>query len=86
MDQCIVSETKQNIKKTWEDLFSLADLHDRDKKLTDVELSDPKNPVTILILYIFQIQCFILPAINRATQIKDLTKVKTLGPFDYALD
>ena len=42
--------------------------------------------MTILILYICQIQSFILPEINLATQTNDLTKLETLGPFDCALD
>ena len=34
MNQLLVSEAKANLKKTWEDLFSLADVEDRDEELT----------------------------------------------------
>ena len=84
MDQHIVSEAKANLKETWEDLFSLVDAHDGDKNL-DEELKDPNHPVTILCLYICQIQSFVLREINRANQSYDPTKLKTLGPFDSAL-
>ena len=34
MDKFLVLEAKANLKETWEDLFSLADVQDRDKILT----------------------------------------------------
>ena len=34
MDQLLVLEAEANLKETWEDLFSLADVQDRDKILT----------------------------------------------------
>ena len=88
MDQLMVLEAKANLKKTWEDLLSQADvpnIYDRDKRLKQRDFYDPNHPVTILILYICQIQCFVLPEINRAIQTQDESKVETLGPFDYAL-
>ena len=86
MNQILILEAKANLKEAWEDLISLADVPDKDKQLTRNELDDPNHPVTALILYICQMQCFVLPEINRAIQTQDQTKVKTLGPFDWALD
>ena len=37
-NQLLVFEAKANHKKTWEELFSLIDIQDRDKKLTKDEL------------------------------------------------
>ena len=68
MDQLLVLEAKANLKETWEDLFSLADVQDRDKELTLDELEDPNHPVTVLCLYICQMQCFVLQEITRANQ------------------
>ena len=31
LNQLVVLEAKANLQKTWEDLFSLADIQDRDK-------------------------------------------------------
>ena len=82
MDLHLVLEAKANLKKTWEDLFSLADVPDKDKELTYDELKDPNHPVTTLILYICQIQSFVFPEINRW----EFNKIETLGPFDFALN
>ena len=81
IDQQLVLEAKANLKKTWEDLFNLTDIQDKDKELLD-ELEDSCHPVTTLLLYICQIQSFILPEINRAIITQDQTKVNTLGPFN----
>ena len=54
MNQLKVFEAKANLKKTWEDLFSLADIQDIDDELGHIEGSDPYHPVTILLLYICQ--------------------------------
>ena len=85
INQFLVLEAKANLKETWDDLFSLVDVQDRYRELTCDELKDPNHPVSFLLLYICQIQSFIIPEINRATKINDQTTVKTLGPFELAL-
>ena len=84
INKLLVLEAKANLKNTWEDLFSLADIQDKDKEL-DKEFDDPNHPVTTLCLYICQIQSFVLQEINLAIQSKDQAILKTLGPFDFAL-
>ena len=48
-------------------------------------LRDPNEPVTNLILRIYQIECFVYKNLNLASRFKDEKKIVTLGPFSYAL-
>ena len=86
MEQHLVLEAKANLKETWEGIFNMADVKDRDKKLDDLEeLEDPNHPWITFIIYICQIQSFVLPEINLAYHTRDITKVETLGPFEVVL-
>ena len=46
-------EAKANIEKTWQDLYALADIPDRNEPLTDEILCDPYSAVSILCVYTY---------------------------------
>ena len=48
-------------------------------------LSDPTNPLVILILYIYSMESFIFPVINQASRTGDKSKIKNLGPYTLCL-
>ena len=50
--------TKANIKKTWEELLSKANIQGeaRDKPLARSDLEDATHPVTILMVFIYQME------------------------------
>ena len=50
--------TKANIKKTWEELLGKAKIQGeaRDKPLDEKDLFDANHPVTILMVFIYQME------------------------------
>ena len=79
--------TKANIKKTWEELLSKANIQEetRDKLLTYDELSDATHPVTILMVFIYQMENRCYNELNLACRYKDHSKVSSLGPWEVAM-
>ena len=48
-------------------------------------LHDPDHPVTQTLIYIHSMETFIYKDLKKASLNKDITKVKTLGPYAYAI-
>lgn len=48
-------------------------------------LSDPNNPLVLLVLYIYSMETFVFPTIMRASRTGDKSKAKTLGPYTLVL-
>ena len=76
---------KFNYANSWKNLFEIANLGDLDKPLTPQILSDPNSKDTRHILYLYSMESFIYPELNRASREKDETKIKFYGPFAAAL-
>lgn len=55
------------------------------KPLTPKILSDPQNAVTKHLLYLYSMESFIYPELNRASREKDRSKIKYYGAFAAAL-
>ena len=49
------------------------------------KLHDPDHPVTQIMVYIHSMETFIYKDLKKASLNKDITKVKTLGPYAYVL-
>ena len=48
-------------------------------------LHNSYHPVTQTLLYIHSMETFIYKDLKKASLNKDISKVKTLGPFAYAM-
>ena len=48
-------------------------------------LHDPDHPVTQTLIYIHSMETFIYGDLKKASLNKDITKIKTLGPYAYVL-
>ena len=48
-------------------------------------LFDPDHPVTQTLIYIHSMETFIYKDLKKASLEKDITKVKTLGPYAVGL-
>ena len=59
----------------WQLLFNLANLGDLDKPLTPRRLSNPYDPLTKLLLYIYSMESFVYQDLNQACRLKDTTKI-----------
>ena len=46
---------------------------------------DPTHPVTQTLIYIHSMETFIYKDLKKASLNKDIKKVKTLGPYAYAI-
>jgi hypothetical protein len=53
--------------------------------LTGEILHNPFHPVTETLIYIHSMETFIYKDLKKASLQKDITKVKTLGPYAYAM-
>ena len=51
--------------------------------LTEQILHDPDHPVTQTLIYIHSMETFIYKDMKKASLNKDITKVKTLGPYAF---
>ena len=71
----------------WKTLFSLAKLNDVEfsKPLTPKILSDPDHPCVKALIYIYSMESFVFSELNRASRMKDVTKIKFYGAFASAL-
>ena len=55
------------------------------KKIDDEILLDPEHPVTHTLIYIHSMETFIYHDLKKASLNKDISKVKTLGPYAYSI-
>ena len=69
----------------WKYLFSLDGLVNIDKPLTRDILKNPEHPVTQQILYIYTMESFIYPAVNRTCRNHDESQIRFYGAFAAAL-
>ena len=69
----------------WKNLFLIAKLGDLDKPLTPKILSDPHHPITRHTLYIYSMESFVYGELNRASRLKDKSKIKYYGAFAATL-
>ena len=70
----------------WELLFKLGSIgYSLEKPLTQKILADSSNPITKLILYLYSMESFIYPDLNRACRNKDPQAIKYYGAFSAAL-
>ena len=87
---------ERNISKTWINLFNTANVQYTyiegtkfipfvDEQMTQKILSDPKHPITVMLLYCYSIQSFIHPIVNSAFKKRNHRKVFTMGPFATSL-
>ena len=66
-------------------LFDLAKLGSLDKPLTPTILSNPNHVITKHILYLYSMETFIYSEMNRASRMKDRSKIKYYGAFAATL-
>ena len=66
-------------------LFDLAKLGSLDKPLTPTILSNPNHVITKHILYLYSMETFIYSEMNRASRMKDQSKIKYYGAFAASL-
>ena len=70
----------------WKTIFSLADKGaDFEKPLSPGILADASNPFVKTMIYIYSMQTFLFSEINKASRMKDESKIKFYGPFASAL-
>ena len=70
----------------WELLFKLGSLgHPIEKPLTQKILSDSTHEITKLILYLYSMESFIYPDLNKACRNKNPQAIKFYGAFSAAL-
>ena len=55
------------------------------KQLTDKILTNADHPVTKTLIYIHCMETFIYGDLKKACLNEDFSKIKTLGPYAYAL-
>ena len=71
---------------TWKTILSMGQAVDGySKPLTPKILSDPEHPFVKNLLYIYSMQSFIFSEINRASRMKDESKIQYYGAFASAL-
>ena len=66
-------------------LFDLAKLGELDKPLTPKILSVPTSNIARHILYLYSMESFIYPELNKASREKDQSKIQFYGAFAAAL-
>ena len=59
----------ENICKTWNTILEVPNVPNREEKLTYEILGDPNHPVVQLILYLYTLDCFLYPSLNKGLQI-----------------
>ena len=70
----------------WKKIFSLASSEDDFKKpLTHKILSNPDHDFVKTMVYVYSMQSFIFSEVNRASRLKDVSKIKFYGAFASAL-
>lgn len=76
-------------QQTWKAFFSVSGIYQMDEIDQEIErerLSDPDDPLTIALIYMYSMETFIQSEINRATRNQDIIAVESLGPFAAALN
>ena len=63
----------------------MAELGDIDKPLKPKVLSNPNHKVTKLLLYIYSMESFIYPDLNKASREKNYDQIKFYGAFAASL-
>ena len=66
-------------------LFDMTELGDLSKPLTPKLLSDPTHKITRHLLYLYSMETFIYPELNKASREKDKSKIKFYGAYAAAL-
>jgi len=80
-----IAEAKNNISKTWKELFDKAQVPDRNTPLTREILRDPTHPVVVVLNWTYTNEGFTYRVLNQSCKVKDVSKLPTLGPFSAAL-
>ena len=71
---------------TWKTIFSLAnDGSAFEKPLTPATLADPSNSFVKSMIYIYSMESFVFSEMNKASRMKDESKIKFYGAFASAL-
>lgn len=81
----VLNAIKANYGRTWKKLFHLSNIGHIDKPLAPEVLANPNSEITKQILYLYSMECFIYPDLNRASRTKDKSKIKYYGAFAAAL-
>ena len=72
--------------RTWKAIFSLAKQEAAfEKPLSPSILADASNPFVKTIIYIYSMQSFVFSEMNKASRLKDESKIKFYGAFASAL-
>ena len=73
-------------KQMWQYIFSLSEsVANPNEPLTARILSDSSNIFVKTLIYIYSMESFVFSEMNRASRMKDLSKIKYYGPFASAL-
>ena len=82
MDETEIEKNIENYKYAWKAIFQIGTQgFDLNQPLTGEILKDPDHPVTQTLIYIHSMETFIYGDMKKASLNKDITKVKTLGPY-----
>ena len=81
----VIVETKKNITRTWQELYKVARVQDRNQPLTKKILSDPTHPVVRVVIWTYTYEGFVYKVLNKACRVKDSSKITTLGAYSLAL-
>ena len=74
------------VSKTWKAIFSLAEESSAfEKPLSPETLADPSNSFVKSMIYIYSMQSFVFSEMNKASRMKDESKIKFYGAFASAL-
>lgn len=76
---------KAAYQKQWKMLFKMDGLKDIEKPLTPQILSDPRHEITKHLLYLYSMESFIYPHLNRACREKNKEEIPYYGAFAAAL-
>ena len=72
--------------ETWKKIFSLAKQEAAfEKPLSPTILADPSNPFVKTMIYIYSMESFVFSEMNKASRMKDESKIKFYGAFASAL-
>ena len=73
-------------KHAWWAIFKIGTQNfDLNKPLTNEILLDPHHIVTQTLIYIHSMETFIYKDLKKASLMKDITKIKTLGPYAHMM-
>ena len=73
-------------KDAWKAIFEIGTQgFDLNEPIDFEILHDPDHPVTQTLIYIYSMETFIYGDMKKASLNKDISKVKTLGPYSFAI-